>query len=341
MNQVGAPERLLELVRLISAPNHLQHALETGLSCAATLACARVGSIQVLLNQGQLQLAAYLPRDEEYGESPREINCWPDSVQSVVGVDSPCIIHASELPAVLRVTNDTPSTDWFLLLPLGENSDFFGLLCLQYPEKPQLSPVTLGDLRLLGAILSTGISISIRISQLERESRTDPLTGLGNRRHFEDAFRRELSRARRSGGNLSLAMVDVDRMKIINDRWGHLTGDRVLKKVSQLLENVRTTDVVARYGGDEFIIIMPDTSLDQANSVIDRLRAGLDQVNESGAFPFRLQMSIGVRQMVDPDRDLDLLGHADAEMYEEKRQKQLPSDVVLREINKLIAPGRA
>jgi diguanylate cyclase (GGDEF)-like protein len=107
---------------------------------------------------------------------------------------------------------------------------------------------------------------------LERRSVTDPLTGLFNRYHFETALKREVARCLRHGVKLSLLLLDVDQLKGVNDRWGHQVGDRVLAGVaSAIQESLRGTDVAARYGGDEFAVILPDTDAPAGRIVAERI----------------------------------------------------------------------
>ena len=114
-------------------------------------------------------------------------------------------------------------------------------------------------------------------AELRRLATTDELTGLANRRSFLDALERETSRACRSGNPLCLAIVDLDHFKKINDLHGHPVGDEVLRKVADVLrEGTRTSDTVGRMGGEEFAILMPETSREQALSVCQRLCASME-----------------------------------------------------------------
>ena len=107
---------------------------------------------------------------------------------------------------------------------------------------------------------------------LERRSVTDPLTGLFNRHHFEATLRREVARCVRSGARLSLLLMDVDRLKAVNDGWGHQAGDRVLRCAAAAIQKcLRGTDIAARYGGDEFVVILPDTDVPAARLVAERM----------------------------------------------------------------------
>ena len=101
----------------------------------------------------------------------------------------------------------------------------------------------------------------------------DQVTGIFNRRHFDDRLEAEIQRGRREGGNLALLMIDVDDFKALNDTRGHLYGDRVLREVGDILRrSVRSFDVCARYGGEEFVILMPGASASTAVQIAERIR---------------------------------------------------------------------
>lgn len=109
-------------------------------------------------------------------------------------------------------------------------------------------------------------------AELERLSFTDPLTGLGNRRRFDSELTRELNRAARLSHPLALLMVDLDNLKVLNDTYGHRAGDSALRRLAAWLQvNVRNMDLVARWGGDEFAILLPETGVERACQVAKRL----------------------------------------------------------------------
>ncbi|MFC1544114.1 diguanylate cyclase [Gemmatimonadota bacterium] len=158
------------------------------------------------------------------------------------------------------------------------------------------------------------------IERLQKESVTDVLTGLGNRRHFEQRITSEIGRARRFNQPLSLIMLDIDDFKIYNDTSGHPAGDRALEAVSgALLENVRAIDDVVRYGGEEFAIILPQTPIDLATVVAERIRTAVNHLDIEGAGSQpqgRLSVSLGVSAYPKDSRDeSELLNHADIALY--------------------------
>jgi len=117
------------------------------------------------------------------------------------------------------------------------------------------------------------VEISRLVSRLEGLARTDPLTGVPNRRVWEEELPRELERARRMGTGLCLAMIDLDNFKDYNDRHGHQAGDLVLKEAASAWRaEVRSTDLLARYGGEEFVLLLPACALDDAVRIVKRLR---------------------------------------------------------------------
>lgn len=151
----------------------------------------------------------------------------------------------------------------------------------------------------------------------------DPLTGLPNRRFFEDQLREELARVARYGGPCSVAMVDVDNFKEYNDALGHVAGDRVLRELARLLaENTRETDVAARFGGEEFALILVQTPIEKAWDVVERLRRNVERhafPNEDVLPGGRLTISAGVatasEKAVPPE---ELVEKADEALYAAK-----------------------
>jgi len=159
---------------------------------------------------------------------------------------------------------------------------------------------------------------------LEQLAREDKLTGLCNRRHFEERAQEECLRAQRYGRPFSLLLGDLDHFKQVNDRYGHAYGDTVLRQVAQaLLLHCRSSDLVSRYGGEEFTVLLFETDAEDARRVAERLCAAvraLSFVHPSG--PFHVTISFGVASLQHPrDQDLAvLLGKADEALYVAKQK---------------------
>jgi len=158
--------------------------------------------------------------------------------------------------------------------------------------------------------------------RFEREANIDALTGLYNRRWMLEMFGRELERCIIDGDDLCLMMLDVDFFKQINDAYGHRLGDEVLSLISKALRrSLRPNDMIARYGGDEFIILLPQTSLNAAGAIGKRLLAGISSLSFSdldGGLPLNASISIGLAMRQDKETLEDLLEEADAAMYQAK-----------------------
>jgi diguanylate cyclase (GGDEF)-like protein len=150
----------------------------------------------------------------------------------------------------------------------------------------------------------------------------DPLTGLWNRRYFEDRLREELSRSRRAGPErrFSVMVVDVDDFKRVNDLYGHAAGDAVLKEVGEfLIAHLRNHDVACRTGGDEFAVLLPDLSAADCGALLERLRRARLQTNETLTTP--VSLSLGTASWPEAGDSLDtILAQADRAMYAAKRR---------------------
>ncbi|HEX4785446.1 MAG TPA: GGDEF domain-containing protein [Candidatus Sulfotelmatobacter sp.] len=169
------------------------------------------------------------------------------------------------------------------------------------------------------------LSSTIQQELIRQQSFTDPLTEIYNRRSLEEIAGRFISHARRLKNPLSLLLIDVDRFKDVNTAFGHLTGDVVLADTAALLKNsVRGSDAVFRYGGDEFVIILADTSRLGAAKVIERIRAYLFDWNRAGTLKgFELNLSIGISEWSDGVTLDELLDEADRQMYAAKASQML------------------
>ncbi len=152
------------------------------------------------------------------------------------------------------------------------------------------------------------------------ESRTDPLTGLPNRRVYDERLADELERFERYDTPFALCVGDIDRFKTINDQYGHLAGDKVLRLVAKILrQNLRGVDLVARYGGEEFVMLMPSTSVESARQAGEKIRQAVEQspFNFQGQ-PVHITISFGVTEAQKGDHARGLFARADSAVYAAK-----------------------
>lgn len=160
-------------------------------------------------------------------------------------------------------------------------------------------------------------------NKLEEMSKTDPLTGARNRRYFYEQGALESERARRHKSSLAIAMLDIDHFKLINDQHGHLVGDQVLIALSKTCQSkLRNIDIVTRFGGEEFVLLLPHTELSNAVDVCDRLRMEIANqvVLNSEGHPVNFTVSIGITVFRREDVNMDAaLMRADSALYEAKR----------------------
>lgn len=159
----------------------------------------------------------------------------------------------------------------------------------------------------------------VLIDKLQYLYRVDDLTGLLNRRALLERLEQEAYRSKRYGSKLSLIICDIDYFKTINDSFGHDIGDKVLRRVSTLLvESLRTTDIIGRYGGDEFFMILPETSMEGAREIAERIRSFISdfEFNMGGSNPIKTSVSLGIAEFNPLKEDIeDLIKRADNALY--------------------------
>jgi diguanylate cyclase (GGDEF)-like protein len=174
---------------------------------------------------------------------------------------------------------------------------------------------------LLGQLIGASIGNIRLFEKMQRQATMDGLTGLMNHRSFYEALERELWRSRRYGGTISLIMADIDNLKQINDVHGHRAGDKVIREISRRIrECIRQIDLAARYGGDEFAVILPNTGIDEATLVSQRIVetvGGSPVTWQSQQIP--LSISVGVGQYGPDTNPEDITSRSDNALYHAKR----------------------
>jgi diguanylate cyclase (GGDEF)-like protein len=158
----------------------------------------------------------------------------------------------------------------------------------------------------------------------KRLATRDLLTGLYNRNYFNEAIIRDVERAKRYGERLSFILIDVNDFKQINDAYGHLHGDGVLRACAEVLKHsVRKSDFLCRFGGDEFVIVTPQSACGDNRQLYERIEAHLAEWNAKfSAFDYRLSFSIGCAAWEQGRDIVDVLHEADQEMYRDKKKRK-------------------
>jgi diguanylate cyclase (GGDEF)-like protein len=186
--------------------------------------------------------------------------------------------------ALVQTTSDAqlqgvlPGSRSVLCIPIAYGESLLGVLNVESQKENAFTPQDKLIMHTLADLLATALHNSFVFQKLQQQSITDGLTGIKTRRFFFEALSSELKRASRSGRPISVVLMDLDKFKTVNDTKGHLEGDLVLARVGRLLEQkCRQSNVVARYGGDEFIILMAETGVEQAQILAERLRLWIAQ----------------------------------------------------------------
>ncbi len=207
-----------------------------------------------------------------------------------------------------------------LSLPLKYREELIGVLSLESRQAYAFSQQDVLTLRTLADQLAIALHNARAYQVALEQAITDGLTGLKTHRYFMEALDREWRRSTRSGHMFSVIMMDLDGFKQVNDRHGHLEGDKVLTAVANLLnDRVRQSNVVARYGGDEFAIMMPETRTEQAEILAERLRANIESDHYLAAHGVTASFGIATFPVHGPTQE-EILRVADSGMYLAKHQ---------------------
>jgi diguanylate cyclase (GGDEF)-like protein len=218
-----------------------------------------------------------------------------------------------------NLTGILPDSRAVLCIPITYGESLLGVLNIENRNENAFLPQDVLILNTLADLLATALHNAFVFQKLQQQSITDGLTGIKTRRFFWEALSAEWKRASRSGRPFSVVLIDLDKFKEVNDTMGHFEGDHVLARVGRLLEQKsRQSNVVARYGGDEFIVLMPETGAEQAQVLAERLRqwlAGDPMLSEH-----HITGSFGVASFPMHGFSIeDIIRVADAGMYVSKR----------------------
>jgi diguanylate cyclase (GGDEF)-like protein len=243
------------------------------------------------------------------------------SGEPYVTTDAPELLGHKVSPRLVRAAQRAAGIACIVDIPLLVKERLVGTMII-LSTREEIPPE---EMQLLSSVASQA-AIAIENARLFEETKrlaaTDSLTGLWNRRHIEDRFREESARAGRFGRPLSLIVLDIDKLKLFNDTYGHPGGDEVIRSVAQLLrDSCRETDIVGRHAGDEFAVILPETDVDGAVLAAERILAAVEerpfQASSGGAVP--ISVSVGIASYPADTKDVErLFPLADTAMYRAK-----------------------
>lgn len=251
-----------------------------------------------------------------------EVGCtlshMPDSWKTAL--ESGGIVTENDLSILPRDQRLPENAQSRIIIPLISQGHPLGLVVLVSVTKNFFARAEAQPLESVADIFAAAIQNAQYINRVKQLAFLDGLTGIFNRRYMETRITEEIERSKRYETDFSVVMVDVDRFKLLNDEFGHLLGDEVLRQVSSLLsERLRKSDVVCRYGGEEFVALLPQTTTDQAVLVAEKLRLAISEWNFPGV-PRPVTISAGVSTFPEHAATRDELLHAaDSALYSAKQ----------------------
>jgi diguanylate cyclase (GGDEF)-like protein/PAS domain S-box-containing protein len=243
---------------------------------------------------------------------------WDDIVRRAWEGRSPVLVKRLDPKSAPRLGRFLPEARNVVVVPLLAEGVALGVLALEFAgRRSRVGRQAISTVSQFASHGARSLRNAWLMTAVQRMAETDPLTGVANRRVFEERLARELSRAIRSGEQLTLAMVDVDDFKSFNDTFGHRAGDEALKAVADALVGAcRDFDVVARYGGEEFAVILPKCLTEESGITTERLRKGVSEVKASRRITASAGAATFPSDATDPEA---LIKAADEALYASKR----------------------
>ncbi|MDQ6992200.1 MAG: sensor domain-containing diguanylate cyclase [Mariprofundus sp.] len=236
--------------------------------------------------------------------------------EKILSSDNGFFEYERDNEIILMNSRKIPALKWYVIIEQTESN------ALKDIQKTLITNLVIGFIVIVITLLIIAYTVNIFQRRLENMAVTDKLTGIGNRNYFDSAFRQALRFRKRDHKPLSLMIIDADHFKRINDTFGHLEGDRVLKELSHLMrKELRETDIVCRWGGEEFLILAYNCTLDSAFILAEKIRSS---VEKAALIEYEdhssVTISIGIAEMTDNDAEDSLIKRADDAVYAAKKE---------------------
>lgn len=253
-------------------------------------------------------------------------------------------VVSTDMEYMGNVTTDVlPSPDTLLAIDLEHGGATFGVVLVQCHRQPQLGKDQIQVLRSAISHLTLGLNNAMLYTAAQHNADIDGLTQLYNRRHFDARLIEEDTRHRRYGHSLCLLIADIDNFKQINDTHGHLAGDAVLKDLSRILEtSLRTSDYIARFGGEEFAVLLPCTSASHAVMLAERIRNKIEEHNfatDKGILNATASIGVACIDLTREEPPVEIIRRADAALYRAKDEGKNQVHMLYPENGLLVSGG--
>lgn len=312
---------LFDIVNTISQSLDLKTVLPVVLDRVVENIGTHKGAVVLVGNDGRsLSMVA------QRGLSDESIRLITESGQGYVGDvilrNKPMRISEQEDESTSSTGLENDNIASALVVPISARGVVLGVLAVYSEKKNKFTD----ENEALLAMIGNQVSVAVLNAQLYQKTldlaQHDGLTGLSNRRYLMERLSQEMERAERYQTSLSVIMLDLDKFKSFNDSYGHVKGDELLKAFSAMVKKaVRSTDIPGRYGGEEFCVVLPNTSVKGALVIAERIRASMEALRiplDDGQPPVGRTASIGVAEFSAGDSIEKLLSHADAALYQAK-----------------------
>ena len=326
--QFSSLATMAEIDRLILSSFDARYIIDTVLGRTGELTpCALAAMLELVDKQNSAGRISVRPNTAAAKTVELHIQLPPDEIQALYGNPASFLIdHAAELPTYLVPLTQGTDTQTFLLFPMFIKKRLAAVLILGYAKRHASSEFNEGQLRKLADHVAVALSNANWEERLYHQAHYDALTNLPNRALLKDRLEQAIARAQRNKSYVGVIFLDLDRFKLVNDSLGHDVGDQLLNNTAGLLVSVvRNVDTVVRFGGDEFVIVIPD--IERKGDVVFELGGIADKIIASTGGEFNIgnhkvhsEMSIGISLYPkDGETPDELVKNADTAMYHAKK----------------------